>query len=122
MPWEATMSDIHALSGAYAVNALDDVERAAFERHLADCEVCAAEVAGLSEAAAAMTHAVEVSPPPALRDRLMAQVATTRVLPPVVQPIRPGRRRSFLVAAAAAVVLAIGGGVVATQPWDDKPG
>ena len=116
------MSDIHALSGAYAVNALDDVERAAFERHLADCEVCAAEVAGLSEAAAAMTHAVEVSPPPALRDRLMAQVATTRVLPPVVQPIRPGRRRSFLVAAAAAVVLAIGGGVVATQPWDDKPG
>ena len=29
------MSDIHALSGAYAVDALDDVERAEFERHLA---------------------------------------------------------------------------------------
>ena len=29
------MSDIHALSGAYAVDALDDVERAQFEQHLA---------------------------------------------------------------------------------------
>jgi anti-sigma-K factor RskA len=122
MPWEATMSDIHALSGAYAVNALDDVERAAFERHLADCEVCAAEVAGLREAAATMTHAVSVSPPPALRDRLMAQVATTRVLPPVTQPTRARPRRSFLVAAAAAAVIAVGGGVVATQPWTDDNG
>ena len=36
--------DIHALSGAYAVDALDDVERARFERHLANCEACRAEV------------------------------------------------------------------------------
>ena len=34
------MSDIHALVGAYAVDALDDVERAAFERHLAECAAC----------------------------------------------------------------------------------
>ena len=31
------MSEIHALSGAYAVDALDDIERAQFERHLATC-------------------------------------------------------------------------------------
>jgi anti-sigma-K factor RskA len=111
------MSDIHALSGAYAVNALDDVERAAFERHLADCEVCAAEVAGLRDAAATMTHAVSVTPPPALRDRVLAQVATTRVLPPVTRPRRAGRRRSFLVAAAAAAVIAAGGGLAISQPW-----
>jgi anti-sigma-K factor RskA len=122
MPWEATMSDIHALSGAYAVNALDDVERAAFERHLAHCEVCAAEVAGLREAAATMADAVAVTPPPALRERLLAQVATTRVLPPVTQPTRARPRRSFLVAAAAAAVIAVGGGVALTQPWqDDRP-
>ena len=116
------MSEIHALSGAYAVNALDDVERAAFERHLADCEVCAAEVAGLRETAATLTHAVSVTPPPALRDRVLAQVATTRVLPPVTQPRRAVRRRSFLVAAAAAAVIAAGGGVAITQPWNnDRP-
>ena len=46
------MSDIHALSGAYAIDALDDVERARFERHLAECADCRAEVASLREAAA----------------------------------------------------------------------
>ena len=35
------MSDIHALSGAYAVDALDDIERASFERHLAGCAAAA---------------------------------------------------------------------------------
>ena len=34
--------DIHALSGAYAVDALDDIERAQFERHLAECPACRA--------------------------------------------------------------------------------
>ena len=38
------MSDIHALSGAYAVDALDDLERAQFERHLRDCESCSREL------------------------------------------------------------------------------
>jgi hypothetical protein len=28
------MNDVHALSGAYAVDALDDIERAQFQRHL----------------------------------------------------------------------------------------
>ena len=30
------MTDVHALSGAYAIDALDDLERAKFERHLAE--------------------------------------------------------------------------------------
>ena len=115
------MSEIHALSGAYAVNALDDVERAAFERHLADCEVCAAEVAGLRETAAKLADAVATAPPPALRERILAQAATTRPLPPVVGPRRRTPRRSFLVAAAAAAVIAVGGGVALTQPWNDEP-
>ena len=36
-------ADIHGLSGAYAVDALDDVERADFERHLQQCPECQAE-------------------------------------------------------------------------------
>ncbi len=116
------MSDDHALSGAYAVSALDDVERAAFERHLAHCEVCAAEVAGLRETAARLADPVAVTPPGALRERVLAQVAKTRPLPPVVSPRRRATRRSFLVAAAAAAVIAAGGGVAITQPWqDDRP-
>ena len=30
-------ADIHGLSGAYAVDGLDERERAAFEKHLAQC-------------------------------------------------------------------------------------
>jgi hypothetical protein len=38
------MSDIHTLAGAYALNAIDDMDRARFDRHLAECPACAAEV------------------------------------------------------------------------------
>lgn len=116
------MSDIHALSGAYAVDALDDLERAAFERHLTDCEVCAAEAAGLRETAARLADPVAVTPPGALRERVLAQVAITRPLPPAVGTRRRTPRRSFLVAAAAAAVIAAGGGVAVTQPWSHDPG
>ena len=65
-----------------------------------------------------------VAPPPALRDRILAEVATVRPLPPQVVEVRPRRRRfPALVAAAAAVVaLGAGGTLVATQPWADEPG
>ena len=43
------MSDLHKLTGAYAVDALDDIERARFEQHLAACEDCRAEVVELAD-------------------------------------------------------------------------
>ncbi|HET8600823.1 MAG TPA: zf-HC2 domain-containing protein, partial [Segeticoccus sp.] len=48
--------DIHALSGAYAVDAVDEVERARFERHLTVCADCRAEVASLRAAAAELSQ------------------------------------------------------------------
>lgn len=121
------MSDIHALVGAYAVDALDDLECAAFERHLAECSACQAEVAGLREAAATIGVTAAVQPPAALRDKVLAGIATVRPLPPAVdQPaaVAPGRRTRFrpraLVAAAAAVI-ALGAGAAVVQPWDDGP-
>ena len=36
-------ADVHGLSGAYAVDALDEREREAFESHLAQCAECQAE-------------------------------------------------------------------------------
>lgn len=117
------MSDIHALVGAYAVDALDDVERASFEEHLADCQACQAEVAGLREAASLMGATAAVSPPPSLRDRVLADISTVRPLPPPTgRGAAHARRRRFrpgLLAAAAAVVIGLGVGAAVVQPWAD---
>lgn len=78
--------DIHALSGAYAVDALDDVERARFERHLAGCSACRAEVESLVAAASELSVITEAAPPAALRARLLSQIATVRPLPPLQAP------------------------------------
>ena len=130
-------ADIHGLSGAYAVDALDDVERADFERHLQQCPECQDEVASLRAAAVELTHASALTPPPALRDSVLRQISTVRPLPPLtgdtgpapqaeatVTPIETRRRRvkplTWLVAAAAAAVLAIGG--LVWSPWQsDEP-
>ena len=76
--------DIHALSGAYAVDALDDVEREQFERHLAGCSACQAEVASLVAAASALSSLSDVAPPPSLRAKVLQGITTVRPLPPVV--------------------------------------
>ncbi|WP_374971287.1 anti-sigma factor domain-containing protein [Terrabacter sp. BE26] len=78
--------DIHALSGAYAVDALDDIERERFERHLAGCSDCRAEVESLVAAASELSVLTEVPPPPSLRAKVLADIATVRPLPPVTPP------------------------------------
>jgi len=115
------MSDIHALVGAYAVDALDDIERAAFERHLDECPACRAEVDGLREAASVIGGSVAQDPPTGLRDRMLADIATVRPLPPHTAPAAPRIRRfrPALAAAAAAAVIAVGGAVVVAEPWSD---
>jgi len=116
--------EIHALSGAYAVDALDPAEKAEFEAHLAACATCRAEVAGLREATALLAETTEVAPPPELRGRVLAQIATVRPLPPEapvaasgeeVVALRSRRRPWTMLAAAAAVVAVVGGGAVVWQ-------
>ena len=109
-------TEIHALSGAYALDALDDQERAEFEKHLAGCTACRAEVDGLREAAAGLSALTQTAPRPTLRERVLADATVVRPLPPVTDRARRRRRWSALVAAAAAIVV-VGGGVV-WQPWD----
>lgn len=122
-------SDIHALVGAYAVDALDADERAEFEKHLATCETCRAEVASLTEAAAQLSAISATEPPASLRDKVLADITTVRPLAPAVRPAarigqRPRHRRAFLaaVAAAAVIVLGVAGGVVAWHPWTSSHG
>jgi Anti-sigma-K factor rskA len=118
------MSDSHALSGAYAVDALDDIERAQFERHLRDCDICASEVESLRDASALLAETTAVAPSAELRARVLAEIATVRPLPPVTtvaEPTADPRPRRWLPAlvAAAAAVIAVGAGAIVTQPWDD---
>ena len=74
--------EIHELSGAYAVDALDDVERARFERHLADCSACRDEVESLSVAAAELS-VTESAPPASLRASVLSGITMVRQLPPL---------------------------------------
>ena len=57
-------ADIHGLVGAYAVDAIDEQERSAFELHLAECPECQAEVASLREAAEQLSLMSETAPRP----------------------------------------------------------
>ena len=127
------MSDLHKLTGAYAVDALDDIERARFEQHLAGCEDCRAEVAELRETASLLTDSVSATPPASLRDSVLAGISQIRPLPPEVtvkaptsiSSTRAHRRRpvwtTFLVAAALIVVA--GAGIATWRPWagDEVP-
>ncbi len=122
------MSDIHALSGAYAVDALDDIERAQFERHLADCPACRSEVQSLREAAGLLAETTVSAPSDELRERVLAGISTVRPLPPAAgedtaTAPEPRRRRplSFLVAAAAAIAIGTGG-IVWQQVSNDDQG
>ena len=64
----------HELSGAYALNALDDVDHQRFEAHLAECTVCAEELGSLLEAAASLSDALEDELPRAdLREQILKQ-------------------------------------------------
>lgn len=98
-------ADIHLLSGAYALDAVDDaLERRRFERHLAECAGCRDEVRALRETAAALAEAVAVRPSPELRARVLAGIATTPQVAPLPSASAARRRTPFVAAAAAAVL------------------
>jgi anti-sigma-K factor RskA len=91
--------DLHSLSGAYALDALEtEAEHDRFTRHLSRCPPCAGEVRGFREVATAMAFAAATEAPPGMRDRVLAAAARTRQLPPEVageSRARPGRSRAW---------------------------
>jgi anti-sigma-K factor RskA len=106
---------LHELSAAYALDALDPQEREEFELHLSTCAACRDDVAAFTETAAALAYAAPPANPPArLRADILRRAAEDRP-PAVVLPFR--RRRvevalssGLAVAAAAAIVLGIWAG------------
>jgi hypothetical protein len=131
--------DLHALTGAYAVDALDAAERDRFEQHLGGCPSCEQEVRGMQETATRLAIAVAAPPPAGLKAAVLTAAAQTRQHPPVrdaaLAPEALGRarhrhggarsRRRFrlavpVAAVATAVAIALGVAVGVQQSRLDR--
>jgi anti-sigma-K factor RskA len=129
----------HDDAGSYVLRALPDDEHERFEMHLATCEACRSEVADLQMAADTLPlAAVQVGPPPELKERIMSVVRSEAELlnaagargdEPQADPARSRRRRwrwpvlslrPLPAALAASVLVAAGvvGGVVLSGGGD----
>lgn len=103
--------DVHALTGAYVLDAVSDLERVAFERHISACDACAQEVRELRGTAARLGQAAAAEPPPWLKSQVMSKIAGVRQLPRDIEPVlgngKAGRSRFMLrlTTVAAAVLL-----------------
>ncbi|HUF99243.1 MAG TPA: anti-sigma factor [Ilumatobacter sp.] len=111
-------NDLHHLAAAYALDALDEVERSAFEAHYPSCEICQQEVTEFRSTAVHLAAATAATPPTSLKASVMAEVNTTRQVPPGAAvagadelTARRSRRFASVLAAAAAVVALVGAAV-----------
>ncbi|MGW4232731.1 anti-sigma factor [Streptomyces sp. NPDC004980] len=109
-------AELHTLTGAYALHALPEDERLAFERHLGACEACTQEVRELSATAARLGLAVSAVAPAALRGRVLREITTVRQEAPSHgrsarsgTARRVGRWSSYALAACVAAAAAFGG-------------
>ncbi len=117
--------DPHGLTGAYALHALSDDERAAFERHLAGCDACAQENREFAATAARLGLAATVTPRPVLRDQVLHRITTVRQVPPdggAVQRAHRGvsgerSRGRGLARWALAACVAVAAGLGGTAVW-----
>lgn len=103
-------AELHAMVGAYALDALDERERATFEAHLAGCPTCTHELEEFRATAARLGSAVAVPPSPALRTAVLEAATRTTQERPVV-PLRRvsrWRQRAPMLVAAAAVLAMLG--------------
>jgi hypothetical protein len=123
--------DLHVLTGAYALGALEGPGRERFEHYLNHCQSCSNEVRGPHETATRLGGAAAGVPPAQMRERVLAAAARTRQLPPVTEarpmrrPIRrplPQPRRTWmprlavgLAAAAMVAVIILGFALAGTQ-------
>jgi anti-sigma-K factor RskA len=99
---------IHDLTAAYALDALDPHDEERYEEHLATCERCRDELAGLRDPIAMLAYGVDSpAPPPELRARILDAARAER------SNVVPIRRRwpaalGAVAAVAATVAIALG--------------
>ncbi|MGW6820730.1 anti-sigma factor [Streptomyces sp. NPDC055005] len=117
--------ELHALIGAYALDALTGDEHDRFTRHLRDCEACCAELPGFLDTAGRLATAVAHTPPEHLREAVLHRIDSVRRLPPrVPEPatstgmfaLARGKAWRFGIAAGIATVAFLGGVTV----WEGR--
>jgi anti-sigma factor RsiW len=114
-----TEHDVHTRTGAYAADALPDDERQEFDHHLERCSACRQEVTELAATAARLGAAASSRAPEGMRARVLAEVARTRQVSPVVSSLqrrsttRQWFRQPVGIAASFLLLLALGLGVFA---------
>ncbi len=113
-------TDLHTLSGAYALNALTADEAQEFGTHIEACPACRLEVAEFQQVVAKWGATEALQPPAHLKSRVLAAVDREPQLPPLLPSAQEqevvsdseGRRPKWfprLVAAAAALAaIAVG--------------
>jgi anti-sigma-K factor RskA len=114
-----TEAEIESLLGAYALDAVDEDERAEVEAHLATCPRCRAEVAAHREVAALMANSA-IAAPDGLWDRIAEELSpelpasapgAAELLAHLPRPAHPEsrHRRAFVgaIALAAAVMVVV---------------
>ncbi|WET77500.1 anti-sigma factor [Amycolatopsis sp. QT-25] len=113
-----TMPEMHTLTGAYAIDALSEVERTQFQRHLGECASCAQEVLELQMTATRLGAALAEDPPPELKRRVLAEAMATRQQPPKTrfetgERVKNRRRAPrWAIGAAAAAIVGLAGTAV----------
>ncbi len=121
--------DVHHLGAAYALDALDERERMAFEAHYPSCEVCRADVLAFRATLTHVATAQSADPPASMKSRVMAEIGHTRQLSPLlpdrVADLAERRRRrqrviEGVLVAAAAIALFVATAVV-LRNGDDQP-
>ena len=115
-------TDLHTLTGAYAIDALTSEEAEQFRTHLAACPACQQEVRELQAAAALMGESESTAPPVGLKARVMAAADQHPQLPPRVPNLETAHAKRWtprILAAAASVVLIVAAGFGVSQIQQD---
>lgn len=100
-----TSPDIHTLTGAYALDALDEFERHQFREHLTRCADCEQEVGELRATGAKLGLAVAGHPPESLKHKVLLEVAVTRQDSPSGRSVVSGRTATARATAASATAV-----------------
>jgi hypothetical protein len=121
------IEEVHALVGAYAVDAISARERGLFEDHLPDCPTCAQETRELAATVALLGAAAWAPAPPQLHTRVIARIAETRQDGSLRGFRTAGRagaamRRAALAGAACLALIGVGLGGYAAHLHSDLTG
>lgn len=114
--------DLHALSGAYALDALPQDELLEFEQHLRGCPACRREVADFRAVCAQLATVVAEPVPASLRTQVLTAVEgmAAETIQWAIGELLGARTRQDVVDVVVEVIDRLGGWVVPADLADDR--